>query len=530
MTAPASPEVSDPPSWAPPAKILIDALEKLSAFADMEAVRHCVHAVEGLLGRRLDLGESNRLRTYLISLVSAVLAHEDGLHVLGSAVDLVEGDTPQAQRVRTVIAVIQVPLFPEADWAELMGHLNGLSVPDLPQVYEEVMAYRAEPAPPAHCTEPWLAVLHAATFNSRPNQPPPCVQLVARLAEHVRSPHDTALAVWAARHGAAARPDPKGEQSPNGLPSKGRSPGGAGIPTPPAPASDDTTAGPYALPTALAAAPVWQPRLCLLIQVRPLPDPEHERERLLSYWYRLRPSPGRVVRGPDRRIHLGHLSEHVQDLVYEAESSWAYFSRRELTLEFLLPRELLEKPVEQWPKRAMGRAQGTLGEEHPVLLRSLDRAQRRDTHGRWAMRWNALVSGEAGRAHWFPEDGNARLLTDPLPAVVVLSSPPRGRAEQEEGFDELGECLRVGVPIVAWDRREGRDEKFRRKLADLLAQNEGSDLPEVVKSLRIRARDQHSESSSALIGRHLALLWDDPYRLPEDPGDVGAASTPRGEG
>ncbi|MFE2887017.1 hypothetical protein [Streptomyces sp. NPDC059272] len=529
MTAPASPEVSDPPSWAPPSKILIDALQNLSAFADMEAVRHCVHAVEGLLGRRLNLGESNHLRTYLISLVSAVLTHEDGLHVLGSAVDLVEGDTPQAQRVRTVIAVIQVPLFPEADWAELMGHLNGLSVPDLPQVYEEVMAYRAEPAPPAHCTEPWLAVLHAATFNSRPNQPPPCVQLVARLAEHVRSPHGSALAVWAAQHGATTRSGPEREQSPNGSPPKGLSPDGARVAAPSATASS-SQAEPYTLPTALAVPPVWQPRLCLLIQVRSLPDPEHEQQRLLSYWYRLRPSPGRVVHGLDQRIHLGHLPEHVQDLVYEAETTWAYFSTRELTLEFLLPRELLEKPVEQWPKRAMGRAQGKLGEEHPVLLRSLDRAQRRDTHGKWAMRWNALVSGEAGGAHWFPEDGNARLLTDPLPAVVVLSSPPRGHAEQEDGFDELGECLRVGVPIVAWDRREGRDEKFRRELADLLAQNGGSDLPEVVKSLRIRAKDQHSESSSALIGRHLALLWDDPYRLPEDPRTVGDTSTPRGEG
>ncbi|MFD5862895.1 VMAP-C domain-containing protein [Streptomyces chartreusis] len=525
MTAPASQEVSGPSSWAPPAKILIDALEKLSAFDDMDAVHHCVQSVEGQLGLRLDLRQNSRLRTYLISLVSAVLGHEDGLHALGSAVDLVEGDTVHAQRVRTVIAVIEVPLFPETDWAELMGHLNGLSVPDLPQLYEEVMAYRAEPAPPAHCTEPWLAVLHAATFNSRPHQPPPCVQLVARLAERVPDPHRTALARWAEQHGMAVVAATKRDE----VSHNSRPPLPAGLAALPLPAAG-STAETYQPSVAGTVPTVWQPQACLLIQVRALPDPDHEHERLLSYWYRLRPPPSRVVRGPDRRIHLHQLPEHTRNLVYEAESEWAYFSRHELTLEFLLPRELLELPVERWTKRAMGAALGRLGEEHPVLLRSLDRLQRRDTHGKWAVRWRALVGGEAGRAHWFPEDGNARLLSDPVPAVVVLSAPPRGHAEQEQGFDELGECLRVGVPIVVWDRRDGRDEAFRRELSDLLAQNAGSSLPAVVKSLRIQAKDQHSESSSARIGRHLALLWDDPYRLPEGPAGMGSPSAVRGEG
>ncbi|MFJ8938670.1 hypothetical protein ACIRL0_23590 [Streptomyces sp. NPDC102365] len=512
-------------SWAP-SKILLDALEGLSAFDEMSTVRTCVGVVEQLLGVRMNLPESPRRRTYLMTFLSAVSEHRNGWQALGSAVDYVEGDTFSAQRVRTAIAVTEVPLFSPAEWAELMTLLSGLQIPELPWLYQEVLAYRGEPPPPAHCAEPWLAVLHAATFNARPGEPPPCVQLVARLARHVKGPQANGLASWAEAHGTATMS--------GGSPTRprGESPG---------------SGAPYSLgPTAPATLPgtpvqtrsdhdhaddprVWRPGAGLLVRIKPLPDPDHDKERLLSHWWQLGPFPARPIRGEDRRIDLRRLSERVTALVEEAEAGWAYFYKDDLTLEFFLPRELLELPVESWAKRPLLGANGVLGEDHPVVLRSLDRMERPDTHGRWAKRWDHLARGEEGRAHWFPEDGRARLLIDPLPALVVLSSPPRRRGEQETEFDELGECLRVGVPVVIWDRREGHDPVFRRDLADLLARRGATDLPDAVRELRILARDDDPESASSLIGRHLALLWDDPYRLPEDPRGTATPEADRGE-
>ncbi|MCX4562063.1 effector-associated domain 2-containing protein [Streptomyces umbrinus] len=530
-------------SWAP-SKILLDALENLSAFDEMSTVRYCVGVVEHMLGVRMNLPESSRRRTYLMALLSAVSEHQHGWQALGSAVDLVEGDTYPAQRVRTAIAVTEVPLFPPAEWAELMTLLSGLQFPELPRIYEEVMAYRGEPPPPAHCSEPWLAVLHAATFNARPGEPLPCVQLVARLAHHIEGPQSNGLAAWATAHGAARVAGGSGGSSPPTA-LEPMAPGFdvRAVPyrtSPTKQSAEQTTAWSAAAdafpvtiskvqPSNSETPRVWRPGACLLVRVSPLPDPDHDKERLLSYWWQLGPFPNRPIRGEDRRIDVRRLPERVMALVEEAEAGWAYFHKDDLTLEFLLPRELLELPVESWTKRPLLGANGTLGEDHPVVLRSLDRMERPDTHGRWAKRWDGLARGEAGIAHWFPEDGRARLLMDPLPAVVVLGSPPRGRGEQEADFDELGECLRVGVPVVVWDRREGRDPAFRRDLADLLARRGAMSLPDAVRELRILARDDDSEGASLLIGRHMALLWDDPYRLPEDPRGTGPSGAGRGE-
>ncbi|MGC5567228.1 effector-associated domain 2-containing protein [Streptomyces sp. FR-108] len=510
-------------SWAP-SKILLDALEGLSAFDEMSTVRTCAGVVEQLLGVRMNLPESPRRRTYLMTLLSAVSEHRNGWQALGSAVDYVEGDTFSAQRVRTAIAVTEVPLFSPEEWAELMTLLSGLQIPELPWLYQEVMAYRGEPPPPAHCAEPWLAVLHAATFNARPGEPPPCVQLVARLARHVKGPQAAGLASWAAAHGMAtlsgvSPTGPRGELPESGAPSPLGPTAPATLPGTPVQTRSDPADDPR----------VWRPGAGLLVRVKPLPDPDHDKERLLSHWWQLGPFPARPIRGEDRRIDLRRLSEWVAALVEEAEAGWAYFYKDDLTLEFFLPRELLELPVESWSKRPLLGANGVLGEDHPVLLRSLDRMERPDTHGRWAKRWDHLARGEEGRAHWFPEDGRARLLIDPLPALVVLSSPPRRRGEQETEFDELGECLRVGVPVVVWDRREGHDPVFRRDLADLLARRGATDLPDAVRELRILARDDDPERASSLIGRHLALLWDDPYRLPEDPRGTATPEADRGE-
>ena len=157
-----------------------------------------------------------------------------------------------------------------------------------------------------------------------------------------------------------------------------------------------------------------------------------------------------------------------------------------------------------------------LGEEHHVVVRSLDRHDRRDLHGRWGSRWRAFTEGRAGRVHWYPEDGRSHLLSEPPPAVVVLSAAPGSvrRAGGAHGSpDELGEALRAGVPVVLWDRRGDNDPAFRAALRGLLDRHDPRALPGVVRALRIASSDRDSEAET-VVGRHVALLWDDPDRMP----------------
>ncbi|MFE7133031.1 hypothetical protein ACFVIM_19450 [Streptomyces sp. NPDC057638] len=585
-------------TWGPP-KVLLDALASVPSLDDAATLGEFVRLVERRLGTAFTLPESARRRTYLNALLMAVLEYPGGLQVIGSVAEMLEGEARHTERLRTAIAVAEVPLFTHTEWSRLMTLLGGLDVPDVARVYQDVTRYRAEP-PPAYCTEPWLAVLHCATLNARPGEPLPCVLLVERLARYAEEGRREALLEWVADH----RGEPR--EARDGLAATRAVPGGPGTPRTvdhsgarasvpgsvqtsartsvhdsprtspralvrtsvqasveagaearveaPAPASVEASP-PVPAPASAQASPpasvpgsasdsaeeaVWEPGACLLVRLRPLADPDHERERLLSYWWRLCEPEPYPVRGGDMRIDLDDLPHHVQSLVEQAETGWAYFRTEELTLEFLLPRELLHLPVEHWAKRGFHGARTSLGEDHPVLLRSLERMERPDTHGRWRRRWDALAEAGAGRVHWFPDDGRSRLLADPPPAVVVLSGPPRhfgaGGADGADGadvdgagVDELGESLRAGVPIVLWDRRGGTDPVFRGELADLMAHKGIRRLPEAVRSLRVDARDEDATAGdSSTLGRHVALLWDDPYRRPGGRGAPVEPSARRG--
>ncbi|WP_158857875.1 effector-associated domain 2-containing protein [Streptomyces sp. NRRL B-1347] len=538
-------------SWGPP-KIVLDALDGVPAFDETATLRECTRMVGRALGATVTVPDSARRRTYLSSLLMAVLEYADGLQVLGGVVELLEGNTRYTERVRTAIAVAEVPLFPPEDWSRLMEALGGLEVLDIAGAYQEVMRYHADPLP-AHCTEPWLAVVHAATLNARPGELPPCVLLVEHLARYAKGQQQQDLLGWAMEH--RARPESYGEGP--ALPAKGTYRSERGRPARP----EDITAvpaapvnsGESALPVAAGAEsgllgrgvrtaapapappvravgqePVWAPSACLLIRLRPLPDPDHEGERLLSYWWQIEGPEPYPVRGGDLRVDVAELPEQVKSLVEEAETGWAYFCKEDLTLEFVLPRELLGLPVEQWAKRGFHGADGSLGEDHPVLLRSLERMERTDTHGRWARRWDALLTGCAGPVHWFPDDGRSRLLSDPRRVMVVLSDPPGGTGGRGSGVDELAESLRAGVPIVVWDRRGGIDPVFRGELADLAARTGIHQLPDAVRSLRIEAKAGDAAEGDSTLGRHAALLWDDPYRLPGGGGAMADSSAQGG--
>jgi len=475
-------------------RYLVDAVEHVSRLTDLAALHDLVRRFGGRARVAADSTAGVSRRGLLVQLMDEMAARPAGLTPLVLHLEVREGNTPQVQRLKAAVAAWQVELFSTEEWDELFELLDAVQVPDLRRWYSEFLQGCGRPGAPAHCTEPWAVFLHAASMNARPGETLPCFQLLRQLALVADGDHAFALMDWADLH------DPYRPED-----------GTVGVP----PGADKAPAA--------QRTDLWSPTCYLIIRLRPLLDADQDSRALLSHWWCSH--PGEQQHGRDRRIDLGHSERAVRELIEHAESEWAY-KRTDLAVEFLLPRVLLDLSVERWRKTSFQGVGGVLGEEHHVVVRSLDRHDRRDLHGRWGSRWQAFTEGRAGRVHWYPEDGRAHLLSEPPPAVAVLSSAPGsvgGEQGAHGGSDELGEALRAGVPVVLWDRRGAQDPAFRAALRELLDRHDPRGLPGVVRALRIASNDRDS-GAETVVGRHVALLWDDPDRMPVAPAGTAAVS------
>lgn len=466
-------------------KYLVDAVMALGCLAFQGALRQLVLRFGDASRAALNGSAGLPERVLVAQLLEEVYARPDGLAPFLRSLELWEDNTPAMRRLKVAAAAWEVDLLDNDEWDELFRLLEMVQLSDLHRRYSEFLQSLGREVAPAHCTEPWTVFLHAATLNCRPGDPLPCFQVLQQLlALGAPGEVQTDLLEWARTH------QPTGARTSV----HGTSAGGPGK----------------------EAGGAWSPSDYLIIRLRPLLAPDTAADTLLSHWWRLH--PGEQRRGDDRRITLRQAETEVRTLLTRAETQWAYALRSELALEFVLPRDWLHLSVERWAKAPFEGAAGLLGEDHQVVIRSMERLGRRDLHGSWGRRWEAFSTGRAGRVHWFPEDGRPHLLSDPPPAVVVLSEPAGGGTSHPAGrtdgqLDELSEALRVGVPVILWDRREGMDERFRTALRALIDHNDPRDLPTVVRRLRT-ASDSRDAEGHFVVGRNVALLWDDPDRMP----------------
>jgi hypothetical protein len=192
----------------------------------------------------------------------------------------------------------------------------------------------------------------------------------------------------------------------------------------------------------------------------------------------------------------------------------------ELTIEFILPRSLLDHAVEMWEWTTPGTV-SRIGVDYPVVVRDLPRMRNRLFHARWRRRClplhepdRGMPAGSVRIVQFGPdedEDDYADLLRDPdRPICLVV----RGEHVVERLASRLSGWLSAGVPVVVWCRDPRASSRFDAKLPELLIDGGVHLLPAGVRQLRRDASGLGFPASH--VGMHITLLWDEERRRPPD--------------
>lgn len=219
-------------------------------------------------------------------------------------------------------------------------------------------------------------------------------------------------------------------------------------------------------------------------------------------------------------VHLRDLERRTEAAILDLEELLA--EREDLVaLEFILPVELMHLPVESWHKESGSPLPKALGKEYPVVLRSLERLRNRHWQRVWRQRWRHLEEEpRSGGTQWSRPDGagylerlESGLLADRSLVALILSGPPGSVDGSNVG--ELEIALRCGLPVVMWHRQRSTDDHVTNAMRDFLGTDGLADLRDRARRLRLDAHRLEPHGREQHLGRHLALLWDDPDRQPE---------------
>ncbi|MGZ3458252.1 MAG: VMAP-C domain-containing protein, partial [Archangium sp.] len=211
-----------------------------------------------------------------------------------------------------------------------------------------------------------------------------------------------------------------------------------------------------------------------------------------------------------------------------------------LTVEFLLPDELLSEDVEQW---RIPPDEPPLGCKYRVVVRPLERIYAEvkqfledmsGAFGAWYEKWGLLPKGTTGSDSllWLrsPEDLNedrlqALLLRDKVISLLLILTPPT--CSESLRREVLSRAMRQGLPIALWVRLEKAAPDSVEELFTLLSK----DLRQLRHAVREeRRKAQEMPTDDKHLGRYLSLLWDDPDHRPPDAqvADYSAPTTSHG--
>ncbi|MET9382100.1 hypothetical protein ABZY09_13680 [Streptomyces sp. NPDC002928] len=252
-------------------------------------------------------------------------------------------------------------------------------------------------------------------------------------------------------------------------------------------------------------------RLQLFLPARP--------EYLLSVWLGHGDRQWIPLVHDDEPQRVDQISARVTDFL---STAYEYDRAGPNRVEFMLPRELMNLPVDQWLVRTdPDGPERPLGCLCPVVVRDLGRQVDPYRRELWEQKWRRLWSGHIDRSSSLLLDardasvGSYDLERRLESALTVLAGGTSAREERGASLPQyLERAVESGVPIMLWDRRGDPETSWfvREQLAPRLADAaELTMLPHTLLDLRRRseARDDAYRPFA-----HVALLWDDPEHSP----------------
>lgn len=478
----------------------MDALLEVTSLSDRQARALLVELVGEAVGRPVLLRDHEIARIELLQLVLFAVRCEDGVSQLARCVASVESGTAEVERVLRLAdewnALRAVPEL-HSFWALLKRTLTALEFP-MPQRCAALQeaTERQLSEPPAHCDTPWADLLNLCGHNAAADRVPPWMLYLERASVWME-PQDT-LELQARNRKVAFKWRISGEL-------------------------DQLR---WVQPATRPFVPRrYQEYLAIQISPEPLAG---ERYKVSHLYFSNARGRGWEVGDVRRGVALDELEQTVSALVSQVEQD---NGDREghLELEFVLPFELINLPVDRWARDSSEVPSVPLALHYPVVVRSLDRLSHGDWHRRWRNRWIRLMQDQpisrsvfmsTQQDHGTAVALEARLSSDDDCVALVLSEPPA--ADRPHGHQEVRAALYSGLPVVIWHREQSSTQEFRNALEALLADGLRR-LPERLAALRRQAAACTPESQENHLGRHLTVLWDDPDRKPIDPPHQGAA-------
>jgi hypothetical protein len=425
-------------------------------------------------------------RADVIGILNAFARHSGGLTALLSCIDLFEPGSVAAERLHGLIERVEPdPLVSAEQRAVLDGILSLVTCPDAEDLYwESVGIFGPAPTGPgndlASLARDLSDVVGAGLI-------PPLLIFLELLALRT-TVHRQALHHWIDRHAAQWNVD-QAELS------RYRS----GL-------SDRTT-------------PETQSYLVVKLESYGA-DPE---QYLLSTWFQ-HTGVSKPLRQSEEPIVVGELAGIIDHLLTrDAEVTRDAASR--LIVEMILPRQLINLDVDQWPIAPAG-FERPVGIQHPVVVRPLERLRNPALHREWRRKWEWLKQhGMDPRAttagvHWIsrpaevkPQQLMIQLMGDETPVCIIMAfAPPQAN---DLGSDEFAAGVHSGAPVILWCRTSRASEVFEAEIRELLGGQGLMRIPELIH--RYRQRAHFPDAPPQHLGRHLTLLWDDFDRRPEEP-------------
>ncbi|MDX8029221.1 hypothetical protein SK803_03325 [Lentzea sp. BCCO 10_0856] len=469
---------------------LVEGLRRIPSLKDRSGRNLFVRMMCDELGD-LPFEEHANVTSHLYSVAEVCKRHPDGLTTLMVVLERIEQGSVHVAELRDVVQSMTAPrLWSQQESENLFRLLDGAVLPDVAEIYHAVVGLTA---PSLSAQAGYVDVLRALeTLNADPSGTPKPLVFVEHLAMRVRPELAAELRLWSDRQ--AAHMGLSAE-----LVAVRRAAAEAPARTMPPPRSD----------------------AYLILQVQR--EGAAGEEYRLSHWRQLGQSGDwSPMRGEDVVGDLESVKVRVAELVEEVEAEWARF-RPNIRIEFVLPSEIINLDVDQWPWETDSLIPEPMGCRYPVVVRSLERMATLKWYRWWHDRWDELRSqlSDTGAVQresaWWSrpanEDGLRRLTSafarTPKLVSLVLSAPP---SAEMVGRDEVAAALRAGVPLILWHRERCDSVEFVAVAESLLhGAGDPHDLLERLRLARVTAFEQGAVPGH--VGEKLTVLLDDPVRV-----------------